>query len=162
MFPRAIVRSTNIGLCKRSVDTSQTLVTIPYIPGRTIRKHSFYNSYQYRSHQTQVHSSINYTAAAVLFATSLLAGSLYFYQEFGHKSKATSGTIQKNDRGAEARAIMTGTPLPGRPGNLTPEQEAKLQEMWTATLHVFGVPILTHKNNGDSASTTGSESLQQP
>ncbi|KAL8953001.1 MAG: hypothetical protein Q9222_001116 [Ikaeria aurantiellina] len=34
---------------------------------------------------------------------------------------------------------MVGAVLPGRPGNLTTEQEAKLQELWTATLKVFGV-----------------------
>ncbi|KAI4187126.1 MAG: hypothetical protein L6R41_003032, partial [Letrouitia leprolyta] len=34
---------------------------------------------------------------------------------------------------------MVGPVLPGRPGNLTPEQELKLQELWTATLRVFGV-----------------------
>ena len=31
---------------------------------------------------------------------------------------------------------------PGRPGNLTAEQEAKLQEFWKAMLKVFGVPVL--------------------
>ncbi|MCJ1288457.1 hypothetical protein MMC26_007815 [Xylographa opegraphella] len=34
---------------------------------------------------------------------------------------------------------MVGTLPPGRPGNLTVEQEAKLQEFWKATLRVFGV-----------------------
>ena len=34
---------------------------------------------------------------------------------------------------------MTGEELPGRPGNLTPEQEEKLREIWIATLQVFGV-----------------------
>lgn len=34
---------------------------------------------------------------------------------------------------------MPGAVLPGRPGHLTPEQEAKLQELWSATLRVFGV-----------------------
>ncbi|KAL8812366.1 MAG: hypothetical protein Q9223_000609 [Gallowayella weberi] len=34
---------------------------------------------------------------------------------------------------------MVGPVLPGRPGNLTADQEAKLQELWTATLKVFGV-----------------------
>ncbi|KAL8702979.1 MAG: hypothetical protein Q9201_003840 [Fulgogasparrea decipioides] len=34
---------------------------------------------------------------------------------------------------------MTGPILPGRPGNLTAEQEVKLRELWTATLRVFGV-----------------------
>ncbi|MCJ1394974.1 hypothetical protein MMC18_007855 [Xylographa bjoerkii] len=37
---------------------------------------------------------------------------------------------------------MGGTPSPGRPGNLTPEQEVKLKEFWKATLQVFGVPVL--------------------
>jgi hypothetical protein len=37
---------------------------------------------------------------------------------------------------------MVGSVLPGRPGNLTPEQEAKLQECWKATLRVFGVLTL--------------------
>ncbi|KAL8973343.1 MAG: hypothetical protein Q9183_000036 [Haloplaca sp. 2 TL-2023] len=34
---------------------------------------------------------------------------------------------------------MAGSTLPGRPGNLTTDQEAKLRELWTATLKVFGV-----------------------
>jgi hypothetical protein len=34
---------------------------------------------------------------------------------------------------------MTGEELPGRPGNLTPEQEEKLREIWVATLQVFAV-----------------------
>ncbi|KAL8788476.1 MAG: hypothetical protein Q9213_001699 [Squamulea squamosa] len=34
---------------------------------------------------------------------------------------------------------MVSPVLPGRPGNLTADQEAKLQELWTATLRVFGV-----------------------
>ena len=34
---------------------------------------------------------------------------------------------------------MAGMIPPGRPGNLTPDQEAKLRELWKATLNVFGV-----------------------
>lgn len=34
---------------------------------------------------------------------------------------------------------MSGKALPGRPGNLTKDQEVKLQELWIATLKVFGV-----------------------
>ncbi|SLM37151.1 CRAL/TRIO, N-terminal domain [Lasallia pustulata] len=34
---------------------------------------------------------------------------------------------------------MADTVPPGRPGNLTPDQEAKLQELWTRTLKIFGV-----------------------
>ena len=42
---------------------------------------------------------------------------------------------------------MPGTVLAGRPGNLTPEQEAKLKELWIATLRVFGVALLTDDTN---------------
>ena len=56
---------------------------------------------------------------------------------------------------------MSASPLPGRPGNLTAEQEVKLQEMWSATLKIFGVPTLDDRTNGDSASAAASASLDQ-
>ena len=34
---------------------------------------------------------------------------------------------------------MAGAPQPGRPGNLTAEQELKLKEFWSTLLHIFGV-----------------------
>ena len=48
----------------------------------------------------------------------------------------------------EKLSIMTGAPLPGRPGNLTTEQEERLKEFWAAVFHVFGVPDLA----GDATS----------
>ena len=56
---------------------------------------------------------------------------------------------------------MPDAALPGRPGNLTREQEIKLQEMWTATLKTFGVSGFSDGVNGDAASITGSESAEQ-
>lgn len=35
--------------------------------------------------------------------------------------------------------VMGPQPLPGRPGNLTPEQEAKLKDMWAQSLEFFGM-----------------------
>ncbi|MCJ1250275.1 hypothetical protein MMC30_007501 [Trapelia coarctata] len=53
---------------------------------------------------------------------------------------------------------MSTAPLPGRPGNLTAEQEVKLQELWKATLKVFGVPVLgAEAHNG---SPNGSEKAE--
>lgn len=44
---------------------------------------------------------------------------------------------------------MVSRILPGRPGNLTKEQEAKLQELWTVVLQVFGVDsAIDHSVNG--------------
>lgn len=40
---------------------------------------------------------------------------------------------------SEENVDMAGPILPGRPGNLTKDQEAKLQEFWTATLKLFGI-----------------------
>ena len=56
---------------------------------------------------------------------------------------------------------MPGAPLPGRPGNLTKEQEFKLQEMWSATLKIFGASGFNDSANGDAASIAGSE-LAEP
>jgi hypothetical protein len=47
------------------------------------------------------------------------------------------GEIKLIDSDSIAMAMKIG---PGRVGNLTPEQESKLQELWTITLRVFGVP----------------------
>jgi hypothetical protein len=43
--------------------------------------------------------------------------------------------------------VMASQQPPGRPGNLTPDQEVKLKEMWAQTLEIFGVaPEGTHTN----------------
>jgi len=50
-------------------------------------------------------------------------------------------------------ADMLRPTLPGRPGNLTAEQEARLQDMWLATLKVFGVS--THDGPDSNSSADG-------
>jgi hypothetical protein len=53
--------------------------------------------------------------------------------------------IEENvQKAAEKWSKMTGESLLGRPGNLTSEQEAKLRELWIATLQVFGVLDAEH------------------
>lgn len=50
--------------------------------------------------------------------------------------------------------VMAPQQPPGRPGNLTPDQEVKLKEMWAQTLEIFGVaPEGTH-TNGTATPTT--------
>ncbi|KAI9752695.1 MAG: hypothetical protein M4579_005533 [Chaenotheca gracillima] len=46
---------------------------------------------------------------------------------------------------------MAASLLPGRPGNLTPDQEAALREFWVAVLKVFGVPALYIDKESDGA-----------
>ncbi|KAK3642117.1 phosphatidylinositol transfer protein csr1 [Elasticomyces elasticus] len=63
---------------------------------------------------------------------------------------------------------MASKPLPGRPGNLTPEQEVKLKEMWAATLEVFGVvshdermSLEANTNGGTGTSTPDTTSTTE-
>ena len=160
MYSRAILRC-NLKPRQHTLINVHSLTPKSSASGRTAWKQSFYLSYWYGRCEPRVHSSINYTAAALFLATSLLAGSLYCYQQLRQKPKGNLEIISEKDREVEEYAIMTGTPLPGRPGNLTPEQEVKLQEMWTATLHIFGVPVPVDQVNGDTESTTGSESQEK-
>jgi hypothetical protein len=52
--------------------------------------------------------------------------------------------------------VMAAQMPPGRPGNLTPEQELKLKEMWAQTLEVFGVaPEGTHASGTATPTTAG-------
>ena len=54
-------------------------------------------------------------------------------------------------------AVMAANMPPGRPGNLTADQEAKLKEMWAATLDVFGVAHETPEASTNGTSTPVSE-----
>ncbi|KAK4611816.1 CRAL-TRIO domain-containing protein [Fulvia fulva] len=49
--------------------------------------------------------------------------------------------------------VMAPQQLPGRPGNLTPDQEAKLKEMWAQTLDLFGVSDEHEHTNGVAPSS---------
>lgn len=64
------------------------------------------------------------------------------------------------DRVQEANITM-GSAQPGRPGNLTAEQEVKLQELWTATFHVFGVPGLSKKHDTEVTPVAGAQDPSQ-
>ncbi len=108
-----------------------------------------------------MHSSFSGTTTAILLVTGLVGGTVYFYQPTKPQEHQDSFEGTEDYKETEQHAIMTGAALPGRPGNLTKEQVVKLQEMWTATLKVFGVSGFNDGINGDSASMTGSETAEQ-
>ena len=86
----------------------------------------------------------------VAILTVVLSGTIVIYQKYKsaeEQERAEEGVAKIKTE--EQLAVMTGAPLPGRPGNLTAEQEVKLKEFWVAVLHVFGVPDLA---NGDETS----------
>lgn len=160
MYSRAILRC-NLKPHQHTFVVVRSLTQKSSASGRTAWRQSFYLSYPFDHCEPRVYSSIDYTTAALFFATSVFAGSLYYYQRNRQRAEGNFEDILKEDTEAEDYAIMPGTPLPGRPGNLTPEQEVKLQEMWRATLHIFGVPVPVDQVNGDSESTAGSENQEK-
>ena len=107
-------------------------------------------------------SSLSGPTTVVLLVTSLIGGYIYLYQP-------TKALKQHQDyfggtddyKGTKEYVNMPGTAPPGRPGNLTKEQEVKLQEMWTATFNIFGVSGVNDGVSGDAASITGSETAEQ-
>lgn len=74
----------------------------------------------------------------ILFAAGCLLGAGFL--SFGQTSCGNLATDLTTSLQAETKNnSMGGQALPGRPGNLNKEQEVKLQELWVATLKVFGV-----------------------
>ncbi|KAG8529242.1 uncharacterized protein KY384_005877 [Bacidia gigantensis] len=106
-----------------------------------------------RPFTTTAYSSTGHWSTAA-FAAIFSSGAFVFYKN--HKAAEGPAVPSKHigsDLQEEEIALMSGTPLPGRPGNLTPDQEAKLQDFWVALLHTFGVPDLA---DGDHTAVTNS------
>ena len=76
---------------------------------------------------------------------------------FHSTSPRTQKQAQDSEEQVEIKSIiiapdiMTGKPLPGRPGTLTPHEEEKLKEFWTAILQVFEVLDLKDINGNGHA-----------
>ncbi len=85
---------------------------------------------------------------------------LYLYLLPNSPSKTDPAADFETFKNTSEYAIMSGVTLPGRPGNLTAEQERKLQEMWAATLAIFALPEVGD-TNGDVSSTTRSGTVKE-
>ena len=99
----------------------------------------------YATQTGPIQSAIGTWAAAILLGA--ISGSVYFFTarpkhsgnldiESGDQFRQSQA---RDTSGSTNSADMTDTSLPGHAGNLTPEQEEKLQLLWIATLQVFGV-----------------------
>ena len=105
-----------------------------------------------------VQSSHSSTTGILLLVTGLISGLVYISQPTKpSEHRDCFERPEPNDKTEEC-VTMSGAAHPGRPGNLTKEQELKLQEMWTATLRIFGVSDFSSGANDDAASIAGSES----
>lgn len=91
------------------------------------------------------------TISILVTVSLLLGGSLILRNKTSAEIPLDAGrlnTLQDYTETLDIQLGMSASVPPGRPGNLTPDQEAKLQELWAATLRVFGVTPPTNKPNG--------------
>jgi hypothetical protein len=71
----------------------------------------------------------------VLFAAVIGTGGGALYYYFAYRTPQLEGLQTPPSSHFDPSTMVA----PGRPGNLTPEQEASLRELWRLTLRVFGV-----------------------
>ena len=129
------------------------------VSSHTAWKQTYYNPFECR--RPIVQSNLSGTTTVILLVTSLIGGYIYLHQPT-HPLEV-EGFCEGTDhfRDTADYENMPNSALPGRPGNLTKEQEIKLQDMWVATLKTFGVSGFSDGANFDTASLKGSEIAEQ-
>lgn len=154
LFLRSLHQSSSVAsgfkLHKRSFRSINTSVS-PTLKVRSCR--SIHTS-QSPSARTQ-HSSVGPGTIALIVFSCWIGGSVILYHFSGRRKPIWDAGVSEELTQAEVSQTMSTAALPGRPGNLTAEQEVKLHELWKATLKVFGVPVLAAEP--DKSSPTGSE-----
>ena len=160
MYSRSILRSLSLKLQQHPFLSPPKSVTNRILASpHTAWRQSYRNPLEYPRRTVQ--SSLFGTTTVAFLVTSLIGGLVYLYQPTNPPEHKNIFEGTQDCKETEKYAIMPGAALPGRPGNLTKEQELKLQEMWTATLKVFGVSGFNDGTNGDASSITGSETAEQ-
>ena len=108
-------------------------------------------------------STISAPLTLAVTAAFLLGGSILLYRPSGASEERGNQPDNEVQTKEEYYNSMVGITPPGRPGNLTPDQEVKLQELWTSMLKVFGVSFPGNRNvDGLGELKTWSDSPDQP
>lgn len=105
-----------------------------------------------RSRAAVTQSGLNSWLIFIVSTGVVLSGSLYSQQVSDVSDIFNSKVQPPGSEGSPPTKEyhgMVATKLPGRPGNLTKEQETKLQELWTETFRVFGVELLVEHGEVD-------------
>lgn len=107
--------------------------------------------FSHRRRFSETHySSFGNPLGFVIAAASAITYAYIITIWFDQAAERRGSTRIQSAQEAEEYAIMTGEPLPGRPGNLTAEEEVKLREFWTAVLKIFGVAGLSSRSEPSS------------
>lgn len=127
--------------CRVQFKTRSPFSKQKFIPQIRLVRHA---TLPLRSSTNVIQSSLNPWVFLFVSTGILLSGSLYFRQVSGgsdyfHRLQPPGSEDSPPSKEYHG---MVATKLPGRPGNLTKEQEIKLQELWTEAFKVFGVEFL--------------------
>ena len=133
----------------------------PSVFSLVVPKHSTLYCHYQRSRWNKYNSSLVGTASIAIFTTTVFAAAVFLYHRLSPVPNICFNETNQQSIRSPPHASMAITALPGRPGNLTADQEEKLQELWTATLSVFGVTVLADDKEADAASTAESENPDQ-
>lgn len=119
-------RSLLVPLCRSSCPQYQAL------------RSSWRRQFSIRNQRIIYQNSISLTAAvAITVAIGASIGfAVGFSRAFNHPTPTESPIPASSQPPIDEMAVSAP---PGRPGNLTPVQEEKLQELWQLALQVFGV-----------------------
>ena len=79
------------------------------------------------------------TTTIIVAAAGLISAAAIEYYSAPQPQKPPSHPDQTLSTVVQTTSIGPSMPLPGRPGNLTAEQEQKLKEFWKVVFKVFGV-----------------------
>ena len=108
--------------------------------------HAATSSSEHAHSSRNLQSSSNLVVVAIAAAV-VLAGGSYYILEQGSGTRIIHPSVALDGPGEPENLLeMPGAILPGRPGNLTPEQEVKLKELWSVVLRVFGVGVSSSDN----------------
>lgn len=145
MLRRSPISCKDLRLVART--SCQRPILEPRIPNRTGTARLQPRSYRFL-HPLQSTSS-NTTFLALIAITSILGGAYLLLQPDQASDNALTSPLP------QIPSSMPTNILPGRPGNLTPEQDLKLQEFWIVLLRTCGVFI------PDESLPTGREALRE-
>lgn len=98
------------------------------------------------SKSTVKYSSFSLSLVILVTLGFAFGGSFYVYQTSKGSKNYHYSVLSKRSLSPGVSKGMVSTVLPGRPGNLTKEQEAKLQQLWTLVLQVFGIDLTIDQN----------------
>ena len=99
---------------------------------------------QSKPHKSQLSSTYLFITIAFAFG-----GAIFVYSATG----GNSANVHEHTERKSIRLDDDMVALPGRPGNLTPEEEAKLKQFWRMTFKVTGVDLGDATSLPDTTST---------